>query len=122
MAHWDEHGFGRWAAEADGKLVGFGGVTVSKEFDGLNLSYHFHPDSWGKGYATELVQEALDLAFRSLKADRVIGLVRPANPASRRVLERTGFTFEQEVELHGAPTMLFALERPVYAAAQGNRA
>jgi len=121
IAHWDEYGFGRWAAEAEGKLVGFGGVTVSKEFDGLNLSYHFHPDSWGNGYATELVQEALDLAFRSLKADRVIGLVRPANPASRRVLERTGFTFEREVELHGAPTMLYTLEQSVYAAAQKDR-
>jgi len=122
MAHWDEHGFGRWAAEAEGKLIGFGGVTISKEFEGLNLSYHLHPDSWGKGYATELVQEALDVAFKVLKAERVIGLVRLANPASRRVLERTGFTFEREVELHGAPTMLFALERPMYTGAQRKKA
>jgi len=116
MAHWDEHGFGRWAVEAESKLIGFGGVTISKEFEGLNLSYHLHPDSWGKGYATELVQEALALAFGALKADRVIGLVRPANPASRRVLERTSFIFEREVELHGAPTMLFALEKSRYTA------
>ena len=118
LAHWDEHGFGRWAVEVEGRLIGFGGVTVSKEFEGLNLSYHLHPDSWGKGYATELVQEALDVAFQILKADRVIGLVRLANPASRRVLERTGFSFERAVELYGAPTMLFALERSMYAGAQ----
>ena len=37
--HWDKHGFGRWAVEADGGLVGFGGVTVSNDFEGLNLSY-----------------------------------------------------------------------------------
>jgi len=118
MTHWEEHGFGRWAMEAEGRLIGFGGVTVSKDFEGLNLSYHLHPDSWGKGYTSELVREALDVAFGTLKAGRVIGLVRPANPASRQVLERTGFTFEREVELHGAPTMLFALERSMYTGSQ----
>ncbi|MDE1994650.1 MAG: GNAT family N-acetyltransferase, partial [Rhizobiaceae bacterium] len=34
-AHWHDHGFGRWAVMAGGRLIGFGGVTVSKEFDGL---------------------------------------------------------------------------------------
>ena len=112
IGHWDKHGFGRWAVEADGRLIGFGGVTVSADFDGLNLSYHLHPENWGQGYATELVTEALRTAFGPLRAVRVIGLVRAANPASRRVLERCGFTFEKEVMLHEAPTMLFASARP----------
>jgi len=112
IGHWDRHGFGRWAVEADGRLVGFGGVTVSADFDGLNLSYHLHPRSWGHGYATELVMEALRTAFGPLQAGRVVGLVRAANPASRRVLERCGFIFEKDVMLHEAPTMLFARARP----------
>ena len=49
IGHWKDHGFGRWAVEAKGALIGFGGVTVSKEFDGLNLSYHLQPESWGAG-------------------------------------------------------------------------
>ena len=109
MNHWHSHGFGRWAVEVDGGLIGFGGVTVSKEFDGLNLSYHLHPDSWGHGFATELVKEALVFSFNDLRAERVIGLVRSVNVASRHVLEKCGFTFEREVMLHGAPTNLFAL-------------
>jgi RimJ/RimL family protein N-acetyltransferase len=79
MDHWHNHGFGRWAVEVDGRLIGFGGVTVSKEFDGLNLSYHLHPDSWGYGFATELVREALAFSFNDLRAERVIGLVRSVN-------------------------------------------
>lgn len=109
IEHWHNHGFGRWAVEADGRLIGFGGVTVSKEFEGLNLSYHLHPDSWGRGYATELVGQILDIAFTELEAKRVIGLVRPVNIASGKVLEKCGFFFEREVMLHGAPTNLFAL-------------
>lgn len=116
--HWDRHGFGRWAVEADDKLVGFGGVTVSSDFDGLNLSYHLHPHCWGYGYATELVQEALPESFRALRAHRVVALARPANPASRRVLEKCGFAFEREVMLHGAPTGLYAMAAADFARRQ----
>lgn len=107
VAHWKDHGFGRWAVESNDALIGFGGVTVSKEFDGLNLSYHLQPESWGQGYATELVRESLTFAFDDLQANRVIGLVRTANIASRRILEKCGFIFEREVMLHGAPTNIY---------------
>ncbi|OWV74224.1 GNAT family acetyltransferase [Rhizobium sp. N122] len=107
--HWREHGFGRWAVETKAGLIGFGGVTVSKEFGSLNISYHLHPESWGHGYATELVRETLTFAFDDLRADRVIGLVRPVNAASRRILETCGFSFEREVMLHGAPTNMYGL-------------
>lgn len=106
--HWRLHGFGRWAVEVEGRLIGFGSVTVSTEFEGLNMSYHLHPDCWGSGYATELVREALAFSFSELRAKRVIGLVRPVNVASKRVLEKCGFSFRQEVMLHGMPTYLFS--------------
>ncbi|MGO4567787.1 GNAT family N-acetyltransferase [Rhizobium sp. 2YAF20] len=109
IGHWNDHGFGRWAVEVDGKLIGFGGVTVSKDFEGLNLSYHLHPESWGHGYATELVNTALAFSFNDLQAIRVIGLVRTANAASKRVLEKCGFCFEREVMLLGAPTNMYVL-------------
>jgi RimJ/RimL family protein N-acetyltransferase len=109
IQHWNDWRFGRWAALVGENLIGFGGVTVSKEFEGLNLSYHLHPDHWGFGFAVELVREAVRFAFEDIAVGRVIGLVRNANPASRKVLERSGFLFEREVMLHGAPTNLYAL-------------
>ncbi|MCJ8520624.1 RimJ/RimL family protein N-acetyltransferase [Pseudorhizobium tarimense] len=111
IRHWNDCGYGRWAVLVDENLIGFGGVTVSKKFDGLNLSYHLHPDYWGSGFATELVREAVRFAFEDLGANRLVGLVRTSNPASRKILERSGFLFEQEVMLHGAPTNLYALVR-----------
>ncbi|MBY3047875.1 GNAT family N-acetyltransferase [Rhizobium leguminosarum] len=108
IGHWKDHGFGRWAVEANGALIGFGGVTVSQEFYGLNLSYHLQPESWGQGYATELVREALAFAFNDLQAERVVALVRTANAASKRILEKCDFIFEREVMLHGAPTSMYA--------------
>lgn len=109
MRHWQEHGYGRWAIEAEGNTIGFGGPTYSEAFDAINLSYHLSPEAWGKGYASELVTAAIALALGKLEAEQIIGLARVANPASCRVLEKAGLRFQREVELHGAPTRLYTL-------------
>ena len=57
-------------------------------------------------------------AFLTLEAERVIALARPANPASRRVLEKCGFTFHGDVMLHGAPTGLFIVTARSYLGRQ----
>ncbi|AUG51347.1 GNAT family N-acetyltransferase [Thalassospira marina] len=108
-AHWAEHGFGRWAVLVDGRRIGFGGVTQSLQFEGLNLSYHLHPDYWGKGYGLEIARAAIAFAINDLAAQRIIGLARPANPASQRVLLRAGLVYQRDVPLHGAMTGLFEL-------------
>jgi RimJ/RimL family protein N-acetyltransferase len=89
--------------EEQGLVIGFGGLTWMASFNALNISYHLHPSAWGHGLATELVREALTLAFEDLKAERVMGLVRPGHPASRRVLEKCGFTYDAPLALRGAP-------------------
>jgi RimJ/RimL family protein N-acetyltransferase len=109
IEHWDRLGYGRWAVEANGKIIGFGGATFSEPFQAIILSYHLHPLHWGKGYAGEIVGAAVQFAFAKLNAERIMGLARPANPASCRVLERAGLRFEREVQLHGAPTRLYSL-------------
>lgn len=108
LAHWHKHGFGRWALELGDHRIGFGGLAHKDGIEGLSISYHLHPDFWRRGFAAEFVEEALRIAFEVIGAPRVVGLVRPANPASRAVLERTGFTFEGEVQFAGAPTLLLA--------------
>ncbi|MCQ2003777.1 GNAT family N-acetyltransferase [Rhizobium sp. NRK18] len=113
ISHWRKFGFGRWAAEADGELIGFGGVTQSEHYDALNLSYHLDPAFWRRGYAVELARAAVSYGTVHLRRSRIVGLVRPVNGASRRVLEKCGFVQEGMVELHGAPTMLFSLRTDV---------
>lgn len=108
VRHWEKHDIGRWAILREGAVIGFGGLTHKVGFFGLNLSYHLHPDHWGQGLAHEFVAEALAVAFGPRRAQRVIGLVRPVNLASLRVLEKAGFTREAEVRLEGAPSLLYA--------------
>lgn len=103
IAHWEAHGFGRWALSHAGQTIGLGGLTRKGGFAGLNLSYHLLPEVWGQGLASEFVRGAVDHAWDALRETSVYGLVRPANIASIRVLEKAGF---RDAGLHdwgGAP-------------------
>jgi RimJ/RimL family protein N-acetyltransferase len=108
IEHWQAHGFGRWALEMKEGVVGFGGLTYRAGFTGLNLSYHLHAAVWGQGLASEFAQAAAVIAFRDLAAKRVIGLVRPINLASRRVLEKAGLKLEGDFPYGGHPGLLYA--------------
>lgn len=94
-AHWRRYGFGQWAIAARERpdaVIGFGGLAW-RDYGGierLNLGYRFAPHAWGHGYATELGVASLAHAFGHLREPAVYALVRPANVASVRVLEKIG--------------------------------
>jgi len=95
MSHWEQRGFGQWAIsrkEDPGEVLGFGGLAVLNYLDQprINLGFRFATTAWGKGYATEMASQALELAFQRLAFSIVHAKVRPANLASITVLERIG--------------------------------
>jgi RimJ/RimL family protein N-acetyltransferase len=88
-------GFAPWTVllRAEQRIIGWGGLNIDP-FDpgwGIEVSYYFHRDYWGRGLATELVRAALQHGFGALGLDAVGAFVRPANTASVRVLEKCGF-------------------------------
>ena len=89
-------GLAPWAvvATADQRLIGGGGLyeDLFEPGWGVELGYALHPSAWGKGYATELGRACLDWADTVLQLPRVVAFVHPDNAASRRVLEKLGFT------------------------------
>ncbi|MFF2054014.1 GNAT family N-acetyltransferase [Leifsonia sp. NPDC058194] len=53
------------------------------------IGWHFHPDRWGRGYATEAAAALLLAAFGT-GLTRVLAVTAPENTASQRVCERIG--------------------------------
>lgn len=72
--------------------MGVGGFRIGFGSVGLELSFHFIPDVWGQGLASEFVQAALDHAASVLREDTFFALVEDENTPSIRVLEKAGFT------------------------------
>lgn len=59
-----------------------------------SIGYTFHPDHWGRGYATEASQALVQHLFTNVGVNRVGASLHPDNPASARVIEACGLMFE----------------------------
>ncbi|CAL8899547.1 N-acetyltransferase [Kocuria varians] len=55
----------------------------------VEIGWHFHPDAWGHGYATEAARAVLEHAFGA-GLGRVVAVTWPANAASQAVCRRLG--------------------------------
>ena len=69
------------------------------------------PRYQGRGIGTCLVQTLVDVAFRELGHDRLVGTVDVDHAASRRVLEKSGFRFVEERTDECGPYHVYAIER-----------
>lgn len=78
-----------------GQYIGnVGIINVRREMHSASVAYFVDPKKWGQGYATEGCNAMLRFAFEELGLFRVAGTCMAHNPASRRVMEKLGFSFE----------------------------
>lgn len=76
------------------------------------IGWHFHPDHWGHGYASEAAAAALRYAFGS-GLTRVVAVTAPANAASRKVCARIGMKhLGQTARYYNALCELFEANAP----------
>ena len=106
--------FGAWAVEVRETGI-VAGTLLLKPLPGdggeIETGWHFHPDSWGSGYATESARGGLRYGFdRGL--DTIYAVVRADNDRSLAVVRRLGMRplgrtdryYDRELEM-------FAIER-----------
>ncbi len=99
-AHFDEHGYGLWALEADGAFVGFTGLlwqTYDAPFTpALEVAWRLARSAWGHGWATEAATAALAVGLQEV--DSVMSTTALTNVRSQRVMERLGMRRELEFD------------------------
>jgi RimJ/RimL family protein N-acetyltransferase len=59
----------------------------------IEIGWHFHPDAWGHGYATEAAAAVLAHAFDA-DLPFVVAVTYPENVASQQVARRIGMTYQ----------------------------
>ena len=78
----------------------------------IEIGWHFHPDAWGHGYATEAASRVLEHAFDS-ELPKVVAVTSPANTASQAVAERIGMRHQgTTTRYYNATCELFVATRP----------
>jgi RimJ/RimL family protein N-acetyltransferase len=114
--HWREHGFGLWLLRdrETEQMVGRGGLqhTFATGTDEVEIGWAIVPDRWNRGLATELALACVEISFEQLGLESVIAYSRPDNLASRRVMEKTGMSFERPFrDHHGLDAVLYRRRR-----------
>ena len=101
-------------------LIGFISAEIMSD-SRAEIGYALHPEHWGQDYATEAVQAMVDTLFSLTSTKEIQAKVRVTNAASRRVLEKCGFTHTggtmcQSASLGGSlPADTFSLDHKVWA-------
>jgi RimJ/RimL family protein N-acetyltransferase len=93
-AAWGSYGISRWAIEDhSGEFLGYAGVMLRPDA-GHPLGPHYELGwrlcrcAWGKGYASESAQMALDHAWRTISAPIIYSYTAPDNLRSQAVMRR----------------------------------
>jgi RimJ/RimL family protein N-acetyltransferase len=121
----------RFAVELADSREFIGTVNLHHFFNQNNrceLGYAIASRHWGKGYATEAIEAALDYGFREVSLNRIEADIDPRNAASGKVLEKLGFRKEgympQRWLVHGqyADTAFYGLLRSYWEERAGSKA
>jgi [ribosomal protein S5]-alanine N-acetyltransferase len=93
-------------------VIGYCGIELYEGGPEVELGFSFARSAWGRGYATEAALAWLKHGFGALGFPRVIALVKPANTASIRVLEKVGMTKLGPTQVAGGDWLLYETRSP----------
>ena len=86
-----------WAIELNAEKQAIGGISVvAKSEDDLSceIGYCISKTLWGKGIVTEAFKAVIDYLFLEVEMNRIVARHDTNNPASGRVMKKSGLNFE----------------------------
>jgi ribosomal-protein-alanine N-acetyltransferase len=91
--------------------VGIGIISLDRHHNEVDIevSYQFHPDYWGKGFAKEAVTWVLEYACNELKFEKIIAETQLKNESSIRLLQSLGMVEFDRIVRFGEEQGLYAL-------------
>jgi RimJ/RimL family protein N-acetyltransferase len=89
-----------FCVEANGGAVGGIGIRIGTDVHRrtAELGYWLGEEFWRRGIMTEAVAVFTDFCFENFQLRRIHAEPFANNPASARVLEKAGFTFEERLK------------------------
>lgn len=81
-------------------MCGAIGITINSNYNNAELGYWLGVPYWRQDYATEAASRAIAYGFESLNLHRIYASHLTRNPASGRVLQKIGMTYEGCLRQH----------------------
>jgi ribosomal-protein-alanine N-acetyltransferase len=107
-----DHGFGLYAVELklSGTQIGICGFVKRDHLPNPDIGFAFLPEYEGLGYGHESTLAMLHYGRDDLKMTRILAITTIDNEASRKLLEKIGFRFDQLIERDGETLKLYYSE------------
>ena len=84
----------------DNELLGAISLGIAPEHKRAELGYWIGKLYWGQGYATEAARRILKFGFEEIDLNRIFAFAFSTNPASSRVMQKIGMTYEGTFAQH----------------------
>jgi RimJ/RimL family protein N-acetyltransferase len=84
----------------DSKFIGGIGLGVQKRFNRAEIGYWIAEPFWGKGIATEATKAIIEFGFKDLGLNKLTSSHLSKNPASGKVMQKSGMIKEGELKKH----------------------
>ena len=97
VGKYENNTFYRWAIalKTDNAVIGSVGFEIHSERDSVaDVSYGLCKRFWNQGIMSEALTAVIDYAFREVGVNRIEAFHAAANPASGRVMQKTGMKLE----------------------------
>lgn len=82
------------ARRSDNLLIGMCGIGTEARHERAEIGYWIGKAYWGNGYATQAARCLIAYGFSEQGLNRIDAQYFTDNPASRRVMEKAGMTYE----------------------------
>jgi len=111
---YDSEGFGHLAVieKSSGLHIGMGGI-LERQIEGkkhFEIAYSLMPNSWNKGYGTEIALNFKKYGLENNIADKFISIIHKDNIASQKVALKNGMKIISEINFMGIDAFLFETE------------
>ncbi|KAA3660069.1 MAG: N-acetyltransferase [Chloroflexi bacterium] len=83
-----------------GELLGAIGLSIKELHQRAELGYWVGVPYWGNGYCSEAARALLAYGFHQLQSNRIYAEHFASNPASGRVMQKIGMTYEGTLRQH----------------------
>ncbi len=116
IASYEQFGFGLYltAIKHDRTPVGMCGLLKRESLPDVDIGFALLPEFWSQGYALESAAAVLRHGREAFGLRRIVGVAKPENQASIRLLEKLGMKYERRVKIvpEGPEDVLMAIDFP----------
>lgn len=104
LNQWNTNGFGLWMfyLKETNEWIGRGGLrrVNLNDSEEVEIGYALMPQFWNLGFATEITQACIEIAFEVLRLKNIVSFTLSTNKSSQRVMQKAGLTYERDIVIN----------------------